>query len=373
MTDIRYALNAGLVLETECFKIESEQLPGTSNDKMLKYLDESRKGSARAAALCNQMLAYADHRPPQKSRIDFVRLVRDTIELLNVSLGKDCELKTDLPATLPEIEADAVQLQQLVMNLIVNAIDALDDQGGVVTIRTGSHYCESAELAAMKFSTDASPGKYVFVEVRDTGCGMTQEEQERAFDPYFTTKGTGRGLGLAALGSVVQDHEGGVVLVSELGKGTSFMIYIRATAPTTLPVADSREAATEGEALNATVLVVDDERAVQDVTKAILDHAGCDVLTANNGYEAVELFHKRHRQIDCIVLDLSMPGMDGEETLAKLRAVAPSVRTLIISGYAREDVLDRIKNDRFTKFIQKPYRRAEFLEIMRKTLSVSSH
>lgn len=352
--------------------IELARMAGTSADEVLSYLDASQKASIRAAALCDQMLAYAGNRPSRRSRVDFGSLVRETAELLRVSIGENCELKTNLAEDLPDIDADAVQLQQVVMNLIVNASDAVGDEPGVVTVTTGLRYCESSELESMKFGAGAPPGEYVFVEVNDTGGGMTPEELERAFEPYFSTKGLGRGLGLAALGGIVRGHEGGVVLESEPGKGASFTVYIRALTPAALPATDSRESSAEN-ALNATVLVVDDEQAVRDVTRAILERAGCDVLTADDGFSAVELFREQHQRIGCVVLDLSMPGMDGEETLSKLREIDASVRTVIVSGYAMEDVLGRVKHDGITDFIHKPYRRTDFLETVRKALGAPSN
>ncbi len=329
--------------------------------------------SKRAAELAREMLAYSGRGSFVVEPIDLGKLVEEIAHLLEVSLSKKVELKYILADNLPAIDGDATQVRQIIMNLLTNAAEAIGDKSGVIAMSTGVTACGRACLEeAVETKLDAGrdepfhEGDYVYVEVADTGCGMDKATIERMFDPFYTTKFAGRGLGLSATLGIVRGHQGTIKIDSELGKGTTLKVLFPAKA---LPAAGSLESrrdegVAKGRQGEGTILVVDDEEKICVVAKKMLGRMGFDALTASDGCEGVEVFREHADEIVCVLLDLTMPNMDGEETLHELRRIRPDVKVLLCSGYN----VQRVTQQERVGFIQKPYRMAALREKLSEVL-----
>jgi PAS domain S-box-containing protein len=318
-------------------------------------IEKIMKGGERAVELCSQMLAYSGKRQLAVGAVDLNAVVEEMSQLLEISVSKKAVVKYELAANLPAVEADATQLTQVVMNLIVNASEAIGEKSGVIGISTGVMKCDSDHWKnAFISSEDIAEGVYVYFEVSDTGCGIDEETKGKIFDPFFTTKFTGRGLGLATVLGIARAHRGAIELDSEPGKGTTIKILFPAIQQPAEPLA--REAPVpDGWRGNGTILLVDDEEPVLEVGGMMLERVGFKVRTAKNGREALEVFRQCQADIVCVVLDLMMPNMDGEETLAELRRVQEDVKVVLSSGYHEQDVTERLAATSFAGFLKKPY------------------
>ncbi|RME19135.1 MAG: PAS domain S-box protein [Deltaproteobacteria bacterium] len=321
------------------------------------------QSAVRAAELTSQMLAYSGKGKFVVRKVNLSELVREMTELLRVSVAKSAALRLELDDSLPPVEADASQLRQVVMNLITNASEAIGDESGVITVFTGTQEVGGDYLDGTLIGDGLEAGKYVVLEVTDTGCGMDEQTRSRMFDPFFTTKFTGRGLGLAAVLGIVRGHGGTIKVYSESGRGTTVKVL--------LPAA-SGEA--EGEGLKSksieridlsgrTVLVVDDEEMVRTVAREILERAGARVILASSGRQCLELYSQQKGGIDLVLLDTTMPGLSGEETFRKLRELDPDVRVVLSSGYNAQEVTSRFAGKPLSGFLQKPYRARDLLDV----------
>jgi len=323
-------------------------------------LSDIERGAERAAELTAELLAYSGKAAFVVEPMDLGAVAHEMVHLLHTAISKKAQLRLDLAKDLPLCEGDATQIRQVVMNLITNAADALEDKVGVVRLATGCLRADQEYLRSCTMSPGLPGGEYVYVEVSDTGCGMDAETQAHIFEPFFTTKFTGRGLGLAAVLGIVRGHGGTLRLDSEPGRGTTIRVLF--------PVTDrelqvSEEESSFGEPRgSATVLVVDDEETVRQAVTSILDSAGYLVLVACNGPEAIEMFETAFDHVDLVLLDMTMPLMDGEETFHALRAVDPDVRVLLTSGYVEQDALGRFGDDGPVGFVQKPYQPATLMQ-----------
>ena len=313
------------------------------------------------------MLAYSGKGKFVVKPLNLSKIVEEMAHLLEVSISKNVILKYDFSADLPSVEADATQLRQVVMNLIINASEAIGEKSGVVSIRTGVTEADKSYLSETYLDDDLPEGYYVYLEVADTGLGMDEETKSKIFDPFFTTKFTGRGLGLAATLGIVRGHRGAIKVYSHPGRCTSFKVLLPCSAQ---PVEGSVEASTPEREWRGqgNVLIVDDEESVRAVAKQILERRGFEVLTAEDGREAVEIFSAGADEIVLVLLDLTMPHMDGEETFRQLRRIRPDVKTILSSGYNAQDVTNRFAGKGLAGFIQKPYRVRELLKTVREVL-----
>lgn len=325
---------------------------------VISSLHEIEKATRNAADLTKQMLAYSGKGTFQIIKLDLNEIILEMTHLLDISISKNAVISYDLYDDLPSIEADPSQIRQIVMNLVTNASDAMDKTSGVITITTSLMECDREYLATTFMNNKLSDGRYVYLEVSDTGSGMDEDTLSKLFDPFFTTKSTGRGLGLSAVLGIIRGHRGTVKVYSEPGKGTSFKILIPSVdgEPQALTVSNRSEQDT---VQRGTLLLVDDESSIRDIGKTMLEKAGYTVITSSDGREALDIFVERHEDIDCVILDLTMPHMDGEETFREMRRVQDDVRVIISSGYNRQDVTRRFIGKGLAGFIQKPYRLSE--------------
>lgn len=313
------------------------------------YIRDILKAGARAASLTRQLLAYAGKGQFVLEPIDLSSVVEEFFPLVQGSVPQKAEVQLDLDHQLPAVKADQSQIEQVLMNLVINAGEALGDIPGRITIRTG--VLELNSRRARDFGAPA--GRYACLEVIDTGCGMDRKTQEKMFEPFFSTKFTGRGLGLAAVHGIVRSSGGGIKVVSNPGRGTRMTVLF--------PVIEQPAAleATEAESLSrgsGVILVVDDEALIRSTTAAILQYYGYTVITAANGKEAVERFREAPDRIDAVLLDVAMPVMDGHEVLIEMQRIRPNVKVLVSTGHDEGKAHETFEHESVAGFLQKPYR-----------------
>ena len=290
-------------------------------------------------------------------------VIEEMTHLLEVSISRKCEIRYTFDKGLPAVEADVTQLRQVIMNVVINASEAIGDQGGVIALGVSAHHRDRAFLSECYLGETLPEGIYVSLDVADTGCGMTEDVKMKLFDPFFSTKFTGRGLGLAAALGIVRGHKGAIRVVSAPGRGTTFTILFPAS-PRSAREAGTPAGSAETLRGGGTILVVDDEEMVRGLVKAMLEVLGFKVLTASDGIEGVELFKMHAPAIRAVLLDLTMPRMDGEATFHELRAVRGDVRVVLSSGYNRQDATSRFAGKGLAGFIQKPYRLRELKDVL---------
>lgn len=347
--------NAELAMETlERDSAVQEMLEGVVN------------AGNRAADLCRQMLAYAGRGALSKQRLDCNSVFEELNSMMQVAVSQRTTLEFDLHDGPLMAQANKTQLRQVVMNLITNAEEAFDGQAGRITVRASRVHMQANELRGFKRGTRLEGGNYIQISVSDTGPGMSPETQIRVFEPFYTTKSAGRGLGLAAVQGIVLGHKGGIRLESQLGAGTVFTIL--------LPLADclEDEVSEAGESINSgstqRILVVDDEEAVRNVTAKLLEHAGFEVVCAVDGEDAVQVFERDPGSIDCVLLDLSMPRLDGEATFKELRRIRSDIRVVLNSGFTESEMLERFEGAGFAGVLQKPFPSKALIEKLRSVM-----
>jgi two-component system, cell cycle sensor histidine kinase and response regulator CckA len=325
-------------------------------------LREIDKATRRAADLCGQMLAYSGRGSFVLEPIHLGQLVQEMAHLLQASISKRAALRCDLPQELPLFEGDATQIRQVVMNLITNASEAVGEQGGQIVLSTGYMSCDRAYLdaASRGVGTASDPplaeGTYVYLEVTDSGCGMDSVTLSKLFDPFFTTKFTGRGLGMSAVQGIMRGHKAALSVSSEPGEGTHFQLLFPSTRDGALATQPRPQPPPKTEWRGSgTILLVDDDEAIRWVSGRMLERAGFNVLTACDGLEGVEVFVERADDIDCVLLDLTMPRMDGGEALENMRRHRPDVTVIVCSGYQKNDAIGRFGGNMPAAFLQKPY------------------
>jgi two-component system cell cycle sensor histidine kinase/response regulator CckA len=317
-------------------------------------LADIERASRRASELCRQMLAYSGRGRFVVEPLSLSATVREMVQMLEVSISKKAALRYHLAEDLPAVDADATQVRQVVMNLITNASDAIGDGNGVISISTGTRYCDRSVLSESYLDDRLAEGRYAYLEVADNGCGMDRNTLARIFDPFFTTKFTGRGLGLAAVLGIVRGHRGAIKVESEPGRGTTFTVLFPVSARRVRAVSRPGTASRAWRG-TGTVLLVDDDDSVLSVGRQMIQRSGFRVLTAPNGREALEVFQNHADEVVCVVLDLTMPVMGGEETFRELRRLRPQVPVIMSSGFDELEVRDRLSGAGLTGFIQKPY------------------
>ena len=326
-------------------------------------LQEILHAGEKAAHLTNEMLAYSGRGRFVVQPADLSELARDITKLIRSSVPNQVGVFLDLDPDLPPIQADVAQMQQILMNLVINAAEAVGNERGLITLRTRPVTLTAAGIREEWNEAELAPGQYVCLEVVDTGCGMDADTQPRIFDPFFTTKFTGRGLGLAAVLGIVRGHKGGIRVESAPGVGSTFRLVF----PTVeRPVAAAPEAADAVAAVSAraTVLIVDDEPVVLRMAKAALERNGYDVVTAHDGASAVEIL-RSGTEVGLVLLDLSMPGMSGRETLTRLRAVREDLRVVVSSGFSEAECRSLFQHDRISGFVQKPYKSSRLAQMVK--------
>jgi PAS domain S-box-containing protein len=333
---------------------------------VLPYLEQIEAVSVRAADLCKQMLAYLGKGRFQLQKLSLSDLVKETTQLIQLSISKSVVLRFNLAEHLPPIEADATQMRQIVMNLVINASEAIGEKSGAVSISTGAVRVDREYLEKTVLAPDLPEGDYVFLEVSDNGCGMDAATQARIFDPFFTTKFTGRGLGLSAVLGIVRGHHGALKVYSEPGRGTTFKLLFPAVAGAaeTLP----QESPTDTWHGQGTVLVIDDEETVRAVAARMVQSFGFTAMVAEDGREGVEKYRAHQAEITIVLMDLTMPHLDGEAAFRELRQINPAVRVILMSGFNEQEAINRFTGKGLAGFLQKPFKAAPLRKKLKEVL-----
>ncbi len=341
-------------------------------------LREIIKATNRAGELANQMLAYSGKGRVFVTPIDANQLVEDIGQLLAVSISKKTVIKYQLTPNLPPFDGDVTQINQVIMNLITNAAEAIGDASGVITLSTGAMRCDREylddinEVLRAGLDEPLAEGLYTYFEVADTGIGMEAEIIEKVFDPFFTTKFTGRGLGMSAVLGIIRGHKGALKIASAVSEGTTFKVLF----PTperpedTCAVGLEDETETEGDWRGSgTILVAEDEEEVRAVASRMLRRLGFDIVTAADGREALTVFRDRGEEMVCVLLDLAMPRMDGEEAFHLMRRLRPGVKVILCSGYSEQEAQGLFASKSPAGFLQKPYTMAGLKEKLNDVLA----
>ncbi len=316
----------------------------------------------RAADLTHQLLAYSGKAPFVVTRTDLNELVRENAGLFRAAVAKSISIDVDLHPESVLVDADSGQVQQVIMNLITNASEAIGDGNGTITLSTGIGHFSDDDLSHSRLTPKAEAGRFAYVEVIDNGCGMPEDVLHRVFDPFFTTKFTGRGLGMSAVLGIMQGHSGAVIVDSQVGDGTR----IRVLFPAEIRVEHGKTATTlekimppENTVVHGKILVVDDEEAIRLLCSAFVNRLGFEPLPAADGEEALALYEEHANDIACVLLDLTMPRLDGVSTFREIRRLWPDAHVILCSGYSEHEARRRFTDEGLEDFIQKPYRLQE--------------
>ncbi len=315
------------------------------------------KAALRGGELAHQLLAYAGHSKVTMESLDLSELIREMSHLMQVPISQKGVLQYELDEDLPRIIADPSQIRQILVNLTTNASESLEEKHGVIRISTKKIKVTQNLLNECVLAENIVPGDVVCLEVTDSGVGMHQSEIPKIFDPFFTTKFTGRGLGLAALLGIVRAHGGGIAVTSEVGQGTTFrLIFPIASFPHSAEgtVQSAPVNSASGRQPGALILIIDDEEDIQTAAQLILEHAGYRVLVASDGNLGIRLFQAQASEIAGVLLDLTMPQLNGEEVFRQIRSIRQDTKIVVSSGHSEEEAKKRLEGQDFY-FIQKPY------------------
>lgn len=334
----------------------------TPESPVVDNLQRIEKAAERASDLARQMLAYSGKGRFVIESIDINRLVEEMLHMLEVSISKKVVLRLNLHRPIPTIEADATQMRQIIMNLVINASEAIGDKSGVIAITSGCMECDRNYLKDVWLDENLIDGLYVYLEISDSGCGMDKETMTKVFDPFFTTKFTGRGLGMAAVLGIVRGHKGAIKVYSEQGKGSSFKILLPAGSR---PEEIFNFTGSDNWSGEGTVLLVDDEETIRALGSEMLRELGFRVLTAEDGRHALEVL-KEHDDVSFVILDLTMPHMDGEQAFREIRRLRPDMKVIMSSGYNEQEVTQRFVGKGLAGFIQKPYKLSTVRDVISK-------
>jgi PAS domain S-box-containing protein len=351
----------------------SELAAGCNPGEELKTI---RNAAVRGSEIVRQLMIYAGKESGVAGLVDVPQIVKEMIELLRVSVSKHATLETDLMQGLPAVWANAAQIQQIVMNLITNASEAIGDRGGVVRL-TIRHVMVSQNSSGAIFDRLAE-GDYLQLEVSDTGCGMSPETRARVFDPFFTTKGAGHGLGLSVVDGIVRDLGGTISVSSELARGTKFQVLLPCaeTAASAAPGANDRLMSGSMQSTcpqQSTVLVVEDEDSIRQAVIKMLRKTGFEVLEASNGSAAIDLLQAHEAKVDLMLLDITIPGASSEQVLGEVAQVWPDIRVVLTSAYSREVVAPLLSVSQVRDFIRKPFELIDLVQTLRRALRPPAH
>ncbi len=349
--------------------VELARLETPAGSPIYDYLQDIDKASCRAAELARQMLIYSGRGHASIQGINLNDMVSDMTSMLKVSLGKKVQLAYELEPNLPLVDGDLTQLRQVLMNLVINASEAIGNENGLISLKTGVIQCDHVMFSSMWLKDDLPVGKYVFVDVIDSGCGMDEPTAKRIFDPFFTTKFTGRGLGLAAVLGIIKGHHGTIDVVSQVGKGTRFRVLLPMgckESDKVILAPDADKAAWQG---SGVILLADDEETVRTLGRRMLERIGFTVLEASDGNEAIDVFKKEHARILCVLLDLTMPNMDGKEALDMLREIDPVMKIILCSGYMVDNIVESFPDWNVSGYLQKPYKLDALVSVLQNVLN----
>jgi PAS domain S-box-containing protein len=329
-----------------------------ANSPALEGITQIELAAQRAAELSRQMLAYSGRGKFIVQPINLSHVVHEMVQLLQSVVTKTTILQINLNEQLPPVMADSTQIRQVVMNLITNAADAIGENGGQITLTTMAVTVDEAFFAPYKLPE----GQYVLLEVADTGIGMDEQTQARVFEPFYTTKFVGRGLGLAAVQGIVRGHHGAIRVESQLGQGTTFSVLLPIT--TILVKQSVREPVPMASGAGKLILVIDDDAGVRAFVQRALERTGYQTLMAADGQVGVAVFASHMNQISAVLLDLTMPNMSGLETFNALRQIRADIQVILCSGYSEQEATLKFVGKGLAGFVQKPFRTHDLLDAL---------
>ncbi|MFZ5893802.1 MAG: hybrid sensor histidine kinase/response regulator [Myxococcota bacterium] len=324
-----------------------------------------RETALEARMLTKQLLGYAGKGKFSVEVLDLNDVVRGTSQLLRASVSKDIRLEYVFEQQPLAVQGDATQLRQVILNLVTNAAEAIGSSVGLIRLRTGIEEVTTTALLEASVPGDLSGGSYAFLEVEDSGPGISEEARSKLFDPFFTTKFAGRGLGLAAVLGIVKGHHGAILLDTHPAQGTRFRILLPPADAALIRESPAQESRVVPSLANATALVVDDEGAVRAATSDMLRSVGYSVIEADGGLAAVQLFREHQYSIQVVLLDLAMPDMNGEQTLRELRKIRQDVPVILLTAYAEDEFRMRFVQGDLAGVVAKPFSREELIEALR--------
>ena len=329
--------------------MERDLEPGSPGSEGVREIE---KAALQAAKLTKQMLCYSGKGVFVLQVVTLTEIIDGMKRLLRLSVAPKTTLTFELAPDLPPVEADLTQVRQVILDLVINAAEAVGDASGQIMVRTGHAFCTRADLAEIPSDEELPEGEYAYVEVADTGCGMTAEVKARLFEPFFTTKFTGRGLGLAAVLGIVRGHHGAIKVTSEVGYGSTFRVMFPVSRklgeivpPPPALVPDNRK----------TILVIDDEDALLPLCRQILERAGYSVLTARDGPQGLLLFREHADKIGLVIADYAMPELNGEQVLNEIWRVSPQTKAILSSGYGEKVMSSQLVARGDVAWLQKPF------------------
>ncbi len=334
-------------------------------------IDAIRQAASTAADMCEQLLAYAGEGQFDVRAADLSEIVRESDHLIEATVSTATEVDYDLLNGLPAAEVDVTQVRQILMNTVQNASEALEGDEKHIEIATGARDCDPAEFAEMYFGEELSAGWYVYLEVADTGCGMTNDELRRVFDPFYTTKFTGRGLGMAATLGIVRAHDGAVEVETTPGEGTCFRFYFPARE-TLQPFSAESEPIAVPRLDAETILVADDEADIRDLVERVVGSQDIGVLKAVDGDDALEALEHHREEVSAILLDYHMPGPAPDELLERIGDNAPEIPVVLSSGYSEATTTEHLADSGCEAFLPKPYGPPELLKTLGDVLTDES-
>jgi PAS domain S-box-containing protein len=353
--------------------IDIALLTSSSSPEMNSLLSAAQQAAQRATSLTKQLLAYSGKGNFTIEPTDLNVLIAETTRLFKASISKNASLRMHLDPALSMIDADPSRVQQIIMNLIVNASEAIGDRLGVITLATRTRHYDDRALSESRLERKLPAGTYVVLEVSDTGCGIDGDAMRRIFDPFFTTKFMGRGLGLSAVMGIVDSHGGAIMVESEPGAGSTFTILfppsVCSTETVTSPDGDGAEKAAS--VFSGTILLVEDEEPVRTTCAALLKLLGFTVVEAASGREAIEAMKTMAGAVSCAIVDMTMPGMNGIAASSELRRIRPDLRIILTSGYLQQEVEDGLAKDGAVGFLHKPYQLSELRALLGRVLRSS--
>jgi len=350
-----------VLVETEAARAN---LP--ENSPVWESIKNIRNLALQAGEIVRVLIAYAGHESPPTEPLNISSLIAETLQTVRSSLGTSVILRTNLPAGLPPVRANPAQIRQVITNLLANALEALDGQPGVISFDVTLLQASGPDVTPPSQSDRA----YIRLEVSDSGCGMTDEVRTRIFDPFYTTKARGRGLGLASVLGIVHAHGGTIDVTSLPGQGSRFAVTLPAILQAGAVEDESANLSGDAQGLGSvTVLLVEDEQLLRYTLAKMLRAKGMRVIEAADGSVAYSVFQDNPSQIDIVLLDMTLPGMSGQTVLSEIRRIRPETKVILTTAYAEERVLAGIQAESTWRFLRKPYEAKQLYHLIRSMLS----